>query len=81
MITVILSKFWKTIIFIVGLIVTLAGLIMLFTPGPGIAAIFIGLGILATEFMWAKHLIHKLTDYLKKKGRDLKSYAIKDQVD
>tara|TARA_B100000029_G_scaffold448572_1_gene471172 strand:- start:1444 stop:1689 length:246 start_codon:yes stop_codon:yes gene_type:complete len=81
MFTFILSKFWKTVIFIVGLVITLAGLIMLFTPGPGIAAIFIGLGILATEFIWAKHLIHKLSDYLKKKGKDIKSYTIKNHID
>lgn len=39
-----------TIVFLVGWIIVAAGLIMLVTPGPGWAAIFLGFAILATEF-------------------------------
>lgn len=74
MITFIIKKFWKTIIFIAGFTVTLLGIVMLFTPGQGIATIIIGLGILATEFIWAKNLNIKLKKYLKSKGKDLKKY-------
>ena len=51
---------------------------MLFTPGQGILTIIFGVGILATEFVWAKHLNQKLKEYLKKKGKDIKSYFKKD---
>lgn len=51
---------------------------MLFTPGQGIATIIIGLGILATEFLWAKKLNEKLKNYLKKKGYELKTYFKKE---
>ena len=44
---------------VVGFTVLLLGLIMLVTPGPGIAAIVGGLAILATEFIWAKRLINR----------------------
>ena len=47
---------------------------MLFTPGQGIATIILGLGILATEFVWAQKLNNKLKDYLKSKGKDIKNY-------
>ena len=80
MLNFILSSFWKTLIFIIGVIIVLSGIIMLFTPGPGIAAIFIGLGILASEFIWAKQLIYRLKIYLKKKGKKIKSYSFKDNV-
>lgn len=46
---------------LVGFTVLLAGVIMLVTPGPGWAAIFAGLAILATaEILWAKRLLDRL---------------------
>ena len=73
----IFKKFWKIIILIFGSIVTILGVIMLFTPGQGLATIIIGLSILATEFIWAKKINKKLKDYIKKKGKDVKK-IIKD---
>ena len=37
-------------VFLVGWLVVAAGIVMLVTPGPGWAAIFLGFAILATEF-------------------------------
>ena len=51
---------------------------MLFTPGQGILTIIFGVGILATEFVWAKHLNQKLKEYLKKKVKDFQSQFKKD---
>ncbi len=45
---------------VVGFVVLLAGIIMLVTPGPGWAAIAVGLAILATEFHWAARLLERL---------------------
>ncbi len=42
----------------VGLVVLLAGVVMMVTPGPGIVAILVGLAILATEWAWARHALH-----------------------
>ena len=33
---------------------------MLVTPGPGIAAILLGLGLLAAEFVWARRLMDRI---------------------
>ncbi|RJR14560.1 MAG: hypothetical protein C4581_13820 [Nitrospiraceae bacterium] len=47
---------------VIGFTVLLVGLIMLVTPGPGMAAIVGGLAILATEFVWAKRLMNRFKD-------------------
>lgn len=44
---------------IAGFAVLLAGVAMLVLPGPGWIAIFLGLGILATEYVWAERLLKK----------------------
>lgn len=48
----------KTFIAIVGGIVLLAGIVMIPYPGPGWLVVFAGLGILSTEFDWAKRILH-----------------------
>ena len=45
---------------IVGFTVTLLGVVMLVTPGPGWLAIFLGLGVLGVEFVWARRLLGRL---------------------
>ncbi|MEV0181001.1 TIGR02611 family protein [Streptomyces sp. NPDC050625] len=45
---------WQVCIFVVGLAVVLAGIIMLPLPGPGWVVIFGGMAIWATEFVWAQ---------------------------
>lgn len=42
---------------LVGGVVLLAGIIMIPYPGPGWLVVFAGLGILSTEFDWAKRLL------------------------
>ena len=57
---------------VAGIILLLAGIIMLVTPGPGWAAIVVGLGLLSTEFRWAKRLL----DRIKKKGIQLRNAVL-----
>ena len=52
-----LNTTWRLGVFTVGASVLVAGLIMMVTPGPGWAAIFVGLAILATEFAWAQRVL------------------------
>jgi uncharacterized protein (TIGR02611 family) len=49
---------WRGVVLVVGLVLIAAGLVMLVTPGPGIAAILGGLALLATEFEWARRLLN-----------------------
>ncbi|WP_406492700.1 TIGR02611 family protein [Streptomyces sp. NBC_00846] len=45
---------WQVGVFVVGLAVVIAGIIMLPLPGPGWLVIFGGMAIWATEFVWAQ---------------------------
>jgi uncharacterized protein (TIGR02611 family) len=44
---------------IVGVLVLVAGLVMLVTPGPAFVLIPIGLAMLSLEFVWAERLLEK----------------------
>ncbi|MBT2509149.1 TIGR02611 family protein [Streptomyces sp. ISL-98] len=45
---------WQVGVFIIGLAVVAAGVVMLPLPGPGWLVIFGGMAIWATEFVWAQ---------------------------
>jgi uncharacterized protein (TIGR02611 family) len=51
---------------VAGFVVLLLGIVMLFTPGPGWAAIVLGLGILALEFKWAERALERVLDQAEK---------------
>lgn len=44
-------------VFVAGVTVLLAGVMMLVLPGPGLLVIILGLAILATEFAWAERAL------------------------
>jgi uncharacterized protein (TIGR02611 family) len=46
----------KPLVLIVGVAIIVAGIGMLVLPGPGWAAIFLGLAVLATEFAFAERV-------------------------
>src|SRR5262249_38055402 len=45
---------WQVGVFVIGLAVIAAGVILLPLPGPGWLVIFAGMAIWATEFVWAQ---------------------------
>ena len=47
----------KTFVTLVGTIVLIAGIVMIPYPGPGWLTVFAGLGILSTEYVWARRLL------------------------
>ena len=48
------------------------GVVMLVTPGPGWLVIFLGLTLLAAEFVWARRLM----DRMKEQGTRLKDSVL-----
>ena len=50
-------RVYRTIVGLVGALVIIGGLIMVPFPGPGWLVVFVGVGILASEFDWAKRLL------------------------
>lgn len=59
----------RIFIAIAGSTVLLIGIVMIFLPGPSILVIPAGLGILATEFVWAKVLLNKMKEKIFKKKK------------
>jgi uncharacterized protein (TIGR02611 family) len=49
---------------VAGFTLLLAGVVMIVTPGPGWLVIFLGLSLLAAEFLWARRLM----DRMKREG-------------
>ena len=48
---------YRIVVGVVGLAVLAVGILAIPYPGPGWAIVFVGLGILATEFDWARRLL------------------------
>jgi tellurite resistance protein TerC len=63
------KKVRRVAIGIIGFTVLLIGIAMIATPGPAILVIPLGLGILATEFVWAQRLLKKAKQQLKNTRR------------
>jgi len=45
---------------VAGFTLLLAGVVMIVTPGPGWLVIFLGLSLLAAEFIWARRLMERM---------------------
>ena len=50
----------RVFLIIAGFTLLMAGGVMLVTPGPGMVVIFLGLGLLAAEFVWARRLMERI---------------------
>ena len=59
-----LKQIKRIIVGIVGTTVLIIGIALLVLPGPAFIVIPLGLGILATEFVWAQRLLRKVKDKL-----------------
>lgn len=46
-----------------GFTLLVLGVLMLLTPGPGWLTIFLALGVLAAEFVWARWLLDRLKEH------------------
>jgi len=63
---VIVRQAYRMIILVVGLTIVAAGIAMFVLPGPGILVVLAGLGLLATEFVWARLLLQRAKKYAEK---------------
>jgi tellurite resistance protein TerC len=63
-----IDQVWRFFKILAGFTLLLAGVVMVFTPGPGWLVIFLGLTLLAAEFVWARRLM----DRMKHQGNRLK---------
>ena len=52
-----LALAYRIVVGVVGTVIMLVGLALVPLPGPGWLIVFLGLGLLATEFAWAERLL------------------------
>jgi uncharacterized protein (TIGR02611 family) len=55
---------WRTVVGVLGSVVTVGGLIMVPAPGPGWAVVILGLVILASEFEFAQRWLDFVKGYV-----------------
>ena len=67
-----LKKVRRLIIGVVGFTILLIGIALLVLPGPAFIVIPIGLGLLATEFVWARRLLKKVKVQIEKATKNTK---------
>lgn len=60
------GKVKQILIIVAGFLVLGVGIAMIVLPGPAIVFIPAGLGILAGEFLWARRILHKVKDKIRK---------------
>lgn len=60
----------RLIISVTGFTVLIVGIAMIVLPGPAIIVIPMGLGILATEFIWARRLLKALKNKFKNRKEE-----------
>ena len=56
----------RLIVIVAGSTVLLIGIAMIVLPGPAVLVIPVGLGVLATEFGWARKLLTKIKSTFQK---------------
>ena len=62
-----LRQLRRIVIAVTGGLVVIVGVAMIVLPGPAIVIIPGGLAILATEFLWARRLLHRVRTGLKRR--------------
>jgi uncharacterized protein (TIGR02611 family) len=60
-----LKQVKKIIVGVIGFTILFIGILLLVLPGPAFIVIPIGLGILATEFLWARRILDKVKEKVK----------------
>ncbi len=59
----------RVVVLVIGGSVVLFGMLLLVLPGPGLLVVFLGLTLLATEFVWARLWLRRLRVSTKRAGR------------
>jgi len=57
---------YRIVVGLLGVALTVGGLLLVPLPGPGWLVIFAGLGILATEYEWARRLLGWVRDQVRR---------------
>ena len=64
----------RVIVGCVGTVLLLAGIAMIFLPGPAFVMIPLGLAVLGTEFVWAQRYLVGLWRWFKRTARKVRTF-------
>lgn len=67
-----LKKVKKLIVALIGFTILIIGFVVIFTPGPAVIIIPVGLAVLATEFVWAEKLLRRFKEKMNNFRNGLK---------
>jgi tellurite resistance protein TerC len=67
----------RIVVLVIGVTLLLVGVCMFVLPGPGILVVFLGLTVLAGEFVWARRWLEQLKDTTKKAGEKARGWRWK----
>jgi uncharacterized protein (TIGR02611 family) len=67
-----LKKLRRLIVAVIGITILVIGIAMIVLPGPAIVVIPVALGILATEFAWARRLLHMVRERMLRSATNCK---------
>lgn len=68
-----LKKLKRLIVAIIGITILVIGVAMIVLPGPAIVVIPLALGILATEFAWARRLLYLVRERIHRSANNHKT--------
>jgi len=63
-----LKKLKRLVVAVIGITLLAVGIAMIVLPGPAIVVVPFALGILATEFAWARRLLHMVRTRMQRSG-------------
>ncbi len=63
--SIVLRHLRRLLVLVVGGTLLVLGVILVFLPGPALVVIPLALALLATEFVWARHLLKRARALLK----------------
>ena len=61
-----LKRVKRLVVIVIGFTMLAAGMAMIVLPGPAFVFIPAGLAVLATEFLWARKLLQKVKEKLRR---------------
>jgi len=68
-----LKQLKRLVVAVIGITILVIGIAMIVLPGPAIMVIPVGLGILATEFAWARRLLLIARERIQRYTNNLKN--------
>lgn len=65
-----LKKLKRLLVAVVGITILIIGIAMIVLPGPAVVVIPLALGILATEFAWARRMLQIVRERIQRSAKN-----------